>query len=400
MENQTSNIEILIPERLAFWGELVDLPLAAIAALQAMAMLVRQDAVLSAAFEDFYEKTVLRGEWHREWSPVPIDPEVASRCGESVSLYQFLGYLSALPHTWEHYQRLGIELEVFKATMLDLRFYLQDYFDQHATWGYDRFGWIWRHLTVELFRLGRLQYMLMPFSGGVRALRRKPGATPEETPPSTVLLADPDLPLREDGYAWGAGRPKRSDIPPESESTWRPSFDAQPEGWRGHLVSPHGRVQREPTWLSVTDWELILDPGDTIIDMHIPRSDALNSDTCGSSYAQALKFFAKIFPDRPSKALYCHTWIFSPQLQEFLPQTSNLVKFQREFYLYPHPGTPGYLWSFVFGDHQAPAGAPRDTSLRRAVLDCLEGDGEIFDLPGLMFHAPDAWGTQPYMGLR
>ena len=142
----------------------------------------------------------------------------------------------------------------------------------------------------------------------------------------------------------------------------------------------------------------MLQPGDTILDLHIPRADVLNAETCGASYAQALEFFARVLPDRSPKALFCHTWIFSPQLLKFLPPTSNLVRFQREFYLYPHPGTTAYLWAFVFGGSQDLLKAPRDTSLRRAVLDWLADDGEIFDLPGLMFHQPQEWGAQPYTG--
>jgi hypothetical protein len=31
------------------------------------------------------------------------------------------------------------------------------------------------------------------------------------------------------------------------------------------------------------------------------------------------------------------------------------------------------------------------------VLDWLEAGGEIFDLPGVRFHPPEEWGSQPYM---
>jgi hypothetical protein len=74
------------------------------------------------------------------------------------------------------------------------------------------------------------------------------------------------------------------------------------------------------------------------------------------------------------------------------------VHFQREFYLYPFPGTEGFLWNFVFGGkYPERATAPRDTSLRRAVIDWLDRGDEMFDLPGLMFHTPGDWGSQPYM---
>jgi hypothetical protein len=53
----------------------------------------------------------------------------------------------------------------------------------------------------------------------------------------------------------------------------------------------------------------------------------------------------------------------------------------------------------VFGEkYPDPFTAPRDTSLRRAVLDWQAQGKEIFDLPGVMFHAPEEWGAQPYMG--
>lgn len=394
------HIELLVPERLTYWCELVGIPAGALMALQAMAAHVLADQALSAAFQKFHEKTAVRGEWNREWTPLPMDPEVVERCGEGASLYYLLAYLSALPSVWSRYERQGIGMDVFKATMLDFRFYIQDFYDLNGRWGFATFGWIWRHLAVELFRIGRLQYMLMPFPGGVRAFRRKTDAAGAGPNRSLVLLADPDMALRDDGYAWGAGRPNGSEVPPEDERAWRPSFEAAPDGWRGHPVSPQGWVERSPLWLSAEEWELVLEPGDTVLDLHIPRKDTLTAETCGASYAQALDFFGRVFPDRPPRALYCHTWIFTPQLVQFLPETSNLVNFQREFYLYPHAGTAAYLWSFVFGASQDFETAPRNTSLRRAVLDWLAGGGEIFDLPGLMFHLPDEWGTQPYFTIR
>jgi len=35
--------------------------------------------------------------------------------------------------------------------------------------------------------------------------------------------------------------------------------------------------------------------------------------------------------------------------------------------------------------------------LQRGVLDWIDHGGEIFDLPGILFHSPEEWGTQPYM---
>ena len=204
-------------------------------------------------------------------------------------------------------------------------------------------------------------------------------------------------PLRADGYAFGAGQHPSEDEA-SSAQAWKPAYEESAAGWRGHLVTPYGCVRPQAVFLPRAEWDLILQEGDTVLDLHIPRKDPLTAETCGDSYRQALEFFPRVFPERPWKALYCHTWFFTPQLQSFLPPESSIVKFQREFYLYPFPGSVGFLWSFVFGEkYPDPATAPRDTSLRRAVLDWIGQGKEIFDLPGVMFHDPEAWGSQPYM---
>ena len=401
------DIELLTPERLAYWCDLIAVPPAATQDLADLAVRIRTDAILLQIFGDFHTKTALQGDWQREWMDLPFDPAVQEKFGAQASLFYLLAYLAALPITWQSYQRLGVGLEIFKDTMLDFRFYIEDYHDLHGQWGYAHFAWIWLHLTCELFRLGRLQYMLIPFRGGVTAFRRCKGeasgtnhgekgmgSVPDASP---LLLADPELPLRSDGCAHGVGLPNGDKIPVGADS-WLPVFESTPQGWRGHPVNPRGFVEKAPVVLRAAEWEVILQRGDTILDLHIPRKDPLNAQTCGASYAQALEFFQRVFPDRPGKALFCHTWMFSPQLQQFLPPESNLVKFQREFYLYPHPGGVNFLWNFVFGaKYPDRATAPRDTALRRAVLDWLETGGEIFDLPGVMFHAPAEWGVQPYM---
>ncbi|MFZ6030001.1 MAG: acyltransferase domain-containing protein [Chloroflexota bacterium] len=383
------DIDILLPEQLKWWCTRLGFPQNAEAALQNMAASVRGDPQLRSIFGDFYTKTVQQGAWHREWSPLPVEPFVQERFTGRSSLFYLLAYLAALPHTWQRYQSLGIGEDVFDDTMLDFRFYMEDYFDLHGVWGYDHFQWIWRHLDCALFRLGRLQYMLIPFPGGVTAFRHRANGR-------ICLLADPAQALRADGCAYGAGKPEGDEMP-AGEDAWYPPFEARTDGWYGHPVAPDGHVLPHAANLLQAEWDLVLQRGDTVLDLHIPRKEPLNAQTCGASYARAQEFFRRVFPQRPFKALYCHTWMFTPQLQQFLPPESSLVRFQREFALYPHSGGPGFLWTFVFGERYPDrAAAPRDTSLRRAVLDWLDAGGEIFDLPGLMFHAPAAWGTQPY----
>ncbi len=197
-------IEFLIPERIAEWNDLLDLPGEAVQALQDVAGEVRRDPLLLEIFTQFHTQTALEGKWHTEWSDLPMDPRLPQRFGERASLFYLLAYLAALPSTAGRYQELGISREVLKDTLRDVQFFVCDYHDLHGRWGFSLFSWIWLHLDCQLFRLGRLQYRQMPFPGGITAFRKR-------TDGRILLLADPEMPLRGDGYASGAFQAREAD---------------------------------------------------------------------------------------------------------------------------------------------------------------------------------------------
>ena len=109
-------------------------------------------------------------------------------------------------------------------------------------------------------------------------------------------------------------------------------------------------------------------------------------ERCRASMRQALEFFPRYFPDKPFVGFACGSWILNPELDRIYRPDSNMVLWQRELYLYPlanHPNSRSGL-HFVFGTNDVdPATAPRDTSLRRALLDHLDAGGRL--LGGGMF---------------
>jgi hypothetical protein len=391
------DIEILNEDRLRYWCSRTGVAPQAVDELSAVARQIKDDSTLLAIFTAFHEATALRGEWMREWKPLPFDPTVQEVLGECTSLFYVVAYMAALPYVEKEYLRRGIGAQVLDETMSDFGLWMFNFHERTGRWGFDRFMWIWRHLTGELFRLGRLQYVLTDFEYGASAFRNK-------STRQVLLLADPAMKLRPDGYAAGAGRLRRDDQPEEVEppaaepGEWQPVFAESEEGWRGNPVAPYGYALQPEIFLQREEWECLLRPGDPVLDIHIPRYAPFTAEACRDSLRRAFDFFTAQYPQRPFKATFCHTWFFTAQLQQILPSVSNIVRFQREFYLFPFPGGPGFLWSFVFNETDFdPARAPRDTSLRRSVLDWLEAGKELFDLPGLLFHTPEEWGSQPYM---
>jgi len=111
--------------------------------------------------------------------------------------------------------------------------------------------------------------------------------------------------------------------------------------------------------------------GEPILDIHVPGDGPLTPEAVGESLAAARPFFARHFPAEEYKRAFCTSWLLDPQLVEYLPADSNIVRFQRLF-------TPETVVSqadeevitFVF-DLPPDAQLPRRTRLERAITDHL-----------------------------
>ncbi len=114
--------------------------------------------------------------------------------------------------------------------------------------------------------------------------------------------------------------------------------------------------------LSHHEWEPALTPGDPILEVHIPAGGDMTVERCRASMRQALEFFPRYFPDKPFVGFACGSWILNPELDRIYRPDSNMVLWQRDV---------------------DPATAPRDTNLRRALLDHLDAGGRL--LGGGMF---------------
>lgn len=134
-----------------------------------------------------------------------------------------------------------------------------------------------------------------------------------------------------------------------------------------------------------------LAPGDLVIDIHIPEGGPMDFDACGDSLRQAIEFLPKHFPTpSPPVAFYCCSWFLDPQYAQILPAHSNIVRFLREFQLYPVPSDDREAFRRVFGEVPKDlTTAPRDTALRRAMLDFKLAGGQLRYCAG--FKLLDGW---------
>ena len=139
----------------------------------------------------------------------------------------------------------------------------------------------------------------------------------------------------------------------------------------GYPSLPNGRLANKIVTLPLKEWTLCAQPHDPVIGVHIPAVDPLDYDECKAAIEQARDFFPRYCPEFHFKGFACSSWLLDPTLQDFLPKTSNIVRFQSLFNLYPSPD--GNAWQTrerVFGDPDLPLDkVPLKTSLQRIVHD-------------------------------
>ncbi|MFE9406121.1 acyltransferase domain-containing protein [Streptomyces sp. NPDC006530] len=123
-------------------------------------------------------------------------------------------------------------------------------------------------------------------------------------------------------------------------------------------------------------------PGDRCLDLHVPDfRGPLTPEACADSIARAKEFFARHFPDEGYRLAVCHSWLLDAQLRDYLPEHSNIARFQglfRAAYKDDEPAD-GEPVGFVFGNRELPvAELPQRTTLQRAVARHLLDGGHWY----------------------
>jgi len=325
---------------------------------------------------------------HLDYEPARISqwPVLSRTLGDLSGGFYLLIALEAVPRIRAVHAELGIPDPVSCDTchhyLEPVRMYREKYAGHFGVQPRTLYWWR-NHVQGDLYRLGRLEYMLKPFNGGLQAYRHR------ETGEVVALAADGKW---FDPY----GLATRS----ESENAWETRFEERDGSVVGFPIAPHGQAENREISLPLGDWEPVLSPGDRIMEVHIPAGGNMTPERCRESMRQALDFFPRHFPDKPFVGFACYSWILNPQLAEIYRADANMVLWQRELYLFPVPSGNRSGLYFVFGEDDVdPNSGPRDTSMRRALLDHLAAGGGL--ITGGMFLLSEdfeQYGTQVYRG--
>ena len=310
-------------------------------------------------------------------------PMLPASLGIAADMFYAIIMISGLPHVQAIYRERQIPENVQADTLADLELKMNMYRKTTGRWGLSDVGWICRHFTGRIFRLGRLQFMFDSFRQDFRAFRNIRDRR-------VFLLAEPGINFRTDGQFDGVNGIYDS-------RAFTSTLDLRAMPIRGNPVTSDGRVLRQTVHLSWAEWTQILAPGDPVLSLHIPAGGKMDHSQCGDSLKAASSFFPHYFPERPVRAWTCDSWLLDPHFQTYLPPESNIVRFQREMYLHPVRGRNEGVLGQAFG---VPAIDLRkvsaETALQRAVLQHIK-NGELWCGGGsVMFPDDLSWGNQVY----
>ena len=156
------------------------------------------------------------------------------------------------------------------------------------------------------------------------------------------------------------------------------------------FVVRFGRLQCNtiyPLWkeLCTPDGKVILPKGTQVINLHIPASGALNIDESLKSMEKMKEFFRIYRPEIEWRAFVCHSWLLDVQLRKLLPETSNIIKFQKLGMIIDEPEKQADTVFRVFGVKAVKDGVasiPWTTSMQKILGKFILDGGEFH--PGWM----------------
>lgn len=316
-------------------------------------------------------------------------PELRTHLGESANLFYLVVALGFIPAIHAYHATLNVPAQVTRDTCRQVACFVLNHRRGHGgrVGVYrNQFGWLANYMPPTLLlRVGRFEFWRRAYEGDYRVFRRLADG-------ATVALAP-------NGARFTAAGDRCFDpAQPEPPGSWLSSSAETADAFIGNPVAPDGCALRTTVHLPRNAWTCALQPGDTVLDMHIPSGGSMTPDACAQSFHEAEALFRTHFPGARARAIACSSWMLSNQLEACLPPHANLVRLIQELYLVPAPSLPNAgLWFVFLQDQIDPATVPRETSLQRAIAGYIE-KGAPWHVGGMFLLCDDIprIGTQPY----
>lgn len=267
--------------------------------------------------------------------------------------YSFIVLLACVEPSMELLKNRGVPLKYYeKIPYQPMKSQLEN-FSKTGDIIVKDFGWDMNFYTCAIFLLDRFLFIPYKFGDSFTMYRNLKSQ-------KLVALHHKDIEIRRDGQVDGINgvydrKGQFKTIWNETES----QIVANP-------INPMGFVEKEPITIEKSQWQLAMEKGDTLLAFHIPSGPGYNTTRLKDSMSMAMDFYNEYFPEMKIKGFWSESWLYDSRLSLMLPDDSNIISVQRQFYLYPIKEGDGMLRYELFGDRKAdPSNLPLKTNLQK-----------------------------------
>lgn len=230
------------------------------------------------------------------------------------------------------------------------------------------FDWLQHYVDFQILNIGRLRFEIITLTDPIYLLQHR------ESKEQVLLMGGPEI-NRHGLYA---------DTPPAEKPLFRSFFLETDSFYDGNPVSPRGRCLENPARFSKESYQLILQPGDTCLSVHIPDTGDFSPSSCENSYRRAAAIFREHFPELEIKACHCHSWMMAPELDTILNSNSRILSFSSKYLRYPIPTLGEDVLNFVFLlKYKTYEDLAEDTSLQRALKKHYLNGQHLYEYGGI-----------------
>lgn len=304
---------------------------------------------------------------------IPLPESDGSLKGDMLPL---LILLPLLPKTVERYRKAGIDEVAIQGIFKSFGRCIKSTEKQTGRPGLNAmyYNWLMLYIKVALLPYGSFNFELRTLPMGAEGLwGLKHRTTGEE-----VLLANGGTYHRSGMVLGSAGFV-------DARGAFIACFEETEEAYMGYPAVDHYISNMRHTYLK-NQWECVLEPGDLVVGVHIPKGTNLSPLEVERSYKEGIELIRNIFPQYTPKCLFCLSWLMDPTLENMLGSESKITKFQRGFIRCPHLSEGKDIFNFVFSGFRGELKElPENTGLERALKAHYLAGKYVYAFKGVRF---------------
>lgn len=307
----------------------------------------------------------------KEMKKIPVPPADGSLISSYLPLFALI---PLIPVSVADYRQRGFSHEEIKQLLSSYALSLSIVREQEGMAGINQVYFSWQSIfaKAKIFQTKGLQFELFQLPEG--AVYLKNSETGEVVAVMTQGL------FHATGIQLVGGKGFE-----DAKGAFEVSFSEDEKNYYGHR-SLGKTVEKHPTVFSKSCWQKVAGAGDDCLSIHIPRRADITPETLDKAIVCGRKILKERFPEHKGELVYAASWILDPTLEEFLPESSNLIQFAHRFVCYPQKSDGMHVFGFVFPKRfESYESLPESSSLTRGLKKVYMEGRYIYFYHGLSF---------------